>query len=178
MIRELQPGELDERLRHGDGPHGGAVQLLDVRDEAAFTAGRVAGRQPVPTVNVPFAEFLGDPAAAVAKLPYGKDDTLVVVSAKGGASEYVADLLVEQGFTDVYNLAGGIDAWADGHAVLTGEAVQDAAVAFIHAHRRPASEHDGQSRPITPATDDRLRGIDPGKNDGAASRGDVPPLTA
>ncbi|PLW94277.1 MAG: hypothetical protein C0592_03465 [Marinilabiliales bacterium] len=42
-----------------------------------------------------------------------KDQSIIVLSNKGERSCKVANLLSVQGFTDVYNLDGGIKAWAE-----------------------------------------------------------------
>lgn len=112
MTKEISPLELYERLNRGDD-----LKMVDVRNEEEFKANRVEGRHPVPTVHVPYFDFLEDEAAAVAQIPFAKDDAIVVVCAKGGSSEYVAGVLAEQGYTNLYNLAGGTLLWADFYAI-------------------------------------------------------------
>ena len=41
-----------------------------------------------------------------------QDDEIVVLCHHGHRSLHVVDFLVRQGFQNVYNLHGGIDAWA------------------------------------------------------------------
>jgi glyoxylase-like metal-dependent hydrolase (beta-lactamase superfamily II)/rhodanese-related sulfurtransferase len=112
MTKEISPLDLYERLNRGDD-----LKMVDVRNEEEFKAGRVEGRQAVPTVHVPYFGFLEDEAAAVAQIPFAKDDAIVVVCAKGGSSEFVAGVLAEQGYTNLYNLSGGTQLWADFYAV-------------------------------------------------------------
>jgi rhodanese-related sulfurtransferase len=40
------------------------------------------------------------------------DSTIIVLCKVGGRSQRAADFLINQGFKSVFNLAGGIDAWA------------------------------------------------------------------
>jgi glyoxylase-like metal-dependent hydrolase (beta-lactamase superfamily II) len=112
MTKEISPLDLYERLNRGDD-----LKLVDVRNEDEFKASRVEGRQAVPTVHVPYFDFLEDEDAALAGIPFAKDDAIVVVCAKGGSSAYVAGVLAEQGYTDVINLTGGTQLWADFYAV-------------------------------------------------------------
>jgi len=41
-----------------------------------------------------------------------RSSTVIMMCHVGGRSQRAAEFLVSQGYTDVYNLAGGIDAWA------------------------------------------------------------------
>jgi rhodanese-related sulfurtransferase len=80
---------------------GVAHTLLDVRepDEVAICA--VADSLFIPMQQVP---------QHLAELP--REHPLVVMCHHGGRSDQVAQFLRGNGFTNVHNLAGGIDAWA------------------------------------------------------------------
>ena len=42
----------------------------------------------------------------------GDDHELLIICKSGGRSGRVMDYLVDQGFTNVYNVSGGMDAWS------------------------------------------------------------------
>jgi rhodanese-related sulfurtransferase len=80
---------------------GESFTLVDVREDDELAAAGLDFALHVPMGSIP--ERLGE-------LPKGKP---IVVMCHGGArSGRVAKYLRENGFTDVANLAGGIDAWA------------------------------------------------------------------
>lgn len=75
--------------------------LLDVREPWETEVCRMPGAQPMPMRAVParFREL-------------DRDAELVVVCHHGARSYQVAMFLEQQGFTNVYNLYGGVAAWA------------------------------------------------------------------
>jgi glyoxylase-like metal-dependent hydrolase (beta-lactamase superfamily II)/rhodanese-related sulfurtransferase len=105
MAEGIEIGELLARADRGD-----ALLLLDVRNEEEFGAWRLEARRPVETLHVPYFDFIEDPEGSIAKVPEGRD--LVVLCAKGGSSEMVADLLVEAG-RPARNVAGGMIAYGE-----------------------------------------------------------------
>ena len=76
-------------------------QLLDVREVHEWEICRVEGSQHIPMNTIPARLEELDPS-----LP------LVCICHHGGRSMQVAVFLERNGFDDVYNLAGGVDAWA------------------------------------------------------------------
>lgn len=82
--------------------------MIDVRNEDEYKAWKIEGRHTPETINIPYFEFLEDEDAALARVPHGRQ--IVVVCAKGGASEYVALKLAEAGIPAV-NLAEGMQGW-------------------------------------------------------------------
>lgn len=90
--------------------------ILDVRNEEEVKSWRVEGPQPVPYVAVPYFEFVDDPDAAMRRVPSNLGEA-VVVCAKGGSSEFVADVL-RGGGREAVNLTGGMVAWGDFHVPL------------------------------------------------------------
>ncbi|WP_299644985.1 rhodanese-like domain-containing protein [uncultured Chloroflexus sp.] len=88
--------------------------ILDVRNEVEFARNRVRGRQPIPTLNIPYFEFIEDEESAIARVP--SDQLITVICAKEGSSQYVAELLAEHGMNARY-LIGGFRAWLDFHAI-------------------------------------------------------------
>lgn len=106
---ELEAGELHRLMESGDTP----FVLLDVRNAEEFAAWRIEGRHaPVAVLNVPYFDFLEDEDTAAAALEAYRDLPLVVVCAKGGSSEFVAEVLQARGFKTL-NLVGGMVAWGD-----------------------------------------------------------------
>lgn len=81
-----------------DGP--AELKLLDVRTD-----------QERETARIPGATQLTDTVRdELLDLP--KDTTLVFHCHHGGRSQSAAEFFLGEGFTDVYNVAGGIDAWS------------------------------------------------------------------
>ena len=78
------------------------VWLIDVREPFEYDIARIEGAQLIPLDELP---------ARVAEVPRGKD--LVLMCKSGVRSGRAAAFLHEQGFDKVFNLEGGIDAWAN-----------------------------------------------------------------
>lgn len=75
--------------------------LLDVREPNEVATCAIAGSRPIPMRQIP--ESLDD-------LP--RDRLILVQCHHGGRSLRVTQFLRANGFTQVSNVAGGIDAWA------------------------------------------------------------------
>ena len=103
-VFHITPAELKAELDAGVD-----MFMLDLRNQDEFAQWRVEGRKPIPTLNIPYFEFLEDEAGVMARLP--KEQAITLICAKGGASEYVAEVLMENGFR-VRNVAGGMLAWS------------------------------------------------------------------
>ena len=91
------------------------TRVLDVRNEEEFARWKVEAPGPIETMNRPYFAFLEseeESVAAVKKWLGGRSDPLVVVCAKGGSSEFVAELLRGQKI-DARNLVGGMAAWGE-----------------------------------------------------------------
>ena len=78
----------------------GPVTVVDIRDPASFEMGHLENAQQVTGENV--EEFIG---SSDFKQP------LLVYCYHGISSESAADYFGEQGFQDVYRLAGGFEGW-------------------------------------------------------------------
>jgi rhodanese-related sulfurtransferase len=98
-IPELSPTEFAERWP--DYARGNDVVLLDVREHDELAVAAVAG-----ALHIPMREVPGRLADLDTQKP------LVVMCHSGGRSRRVAEYLLGQGFTTVFNLRGGIDAWS------------------------------------------------------------------
>ncbi len=96
MIQQLTPAQLKERLARGPAP-----VILDVREPWEVAVCALPGARHIPMREIP---------AHTDDLP--RDADVVVVCHHGVRSQYVAGFLERLGFERLYNLAGGIDAWA------------------------------------------------------------------
>jgi glyoxylase-like metal-dependent hydrolase (beta-lactamase superfamily II) len=110
---EITARELWERLQ-GLTPRG--FYLLDVRNEDDAARWRPEGVRTVHVVNLPYFAFVDDPAAALARVPRGAGEA-VVVCARGDSSRFVRDVLRDAGLAAVH-VAGGMQAWGDLHVPL------------------------------------------------------------
>jgi rhodanese-related sulfurtransferase len=98
-VPELSPLQFAARWpSHADS---GKVVLLDVREHDELAIAAVEGAVHIPMREVP---------ARLAELDPAKP--LVVMCHSGGRSRRVAEFLKGNGFPDVFNLNGGIDAWS------------------------------------------------------------------
>jgi rhodanese-related sulfurtransferase len=97
-MRDLTPAELAAWLADATRER---PTLLDVREPWEFQTCHIAGARHVPMNELPRRLAELDPEAAV-----------VAVCHHGTRSLHVAHFLERQGFEQVYNLAGGVDAWA------------------------------------------------------------------
>lgn len=76
-------------------------QMLDVREQHEWAICRIEGSQLMPMNTVPARAQDLDP-----------DRALVCICHHGGRSMQVAIFLERNGFAQVHNLSGGLDAWA------------------------------------------------------------------
>ena len=89
---------------------GAPFLLLDVRNDDEYAAWKVEGRQQIETLHIPYFDFVEDPDL-VAQVPSDRREVLVLC-AKGGSSEFVAELLREAGI-NAKNIVGGMVAYGD-----------------------------------------------------------------
>ena len=74
--------------------------VIDVRDADAYEKGHLAN-----AVNIPFDEFEGK----ISDLEGYKDQTIVLICNTGNKSGKAAQMLVDKGFTKVYNAEDGME---------------------------------------------------------------------
>jgi len=94
-VTELQPQQVKQRLDAGE-----PLRLLDVREPWECAIASLAG-----SIHIP----MGQIAARWQELDAASP--LIVVCKAGSRSRRVAQFLSAQGFGQVANLTGGIDAW-------------------------------------------------------------------
>lgn len=96
-IQTVDAKAFGEKLKSVEKP-----QLLDVRTPEEFSTGRID--------NATNVNWNGDDFAAKAS-QYDKSKPIFVYCKAGGRSAQAADKLAELGFTEIYNLQGGIMKW-------------------------------------------------------------------
>lgn len=84
--------------------------ILDVRNTDEFDNWKIEGGK-VEVINEPYFNLLEGIEPVEGK--FNKDQEVIVVCAKGGSSEFVADLLEESGYSNIYSLEGGMKAWSE-----------------------------------------------------------------
>lgn len=85
--------------------------ILDVRNTDEFDNWKIEGGK-VEVINEPYFNLLDGIEPVAGKI--NKDSEVIVVCAKGGSSQMVAELLEEEGgFTNTFNLEGGMKAWSE-----------------------------------------------------------------
>ena len=97
-VPELTPTEFCERWPEGNRE---GITLLDVREPVEWQTARVANATHIPMRTVPGRLDELDPQR-----------TIVVMCHGGTRSRRVAEYLAGAGYSNVFNLAGGIDAWS------------------------------------------------------------------
>jgi rhodanese-related sulfurtransferase len=95
------PLEIDVAMLKSMQDEGRDFYLLDVRETDEFEKAKIDGAQLIPLGRLP---------QCVSDLP--KDTHIVVHCHHGGRSMRATAWLRQNGFVNVSNLAGGIDAWS------------------------------------------------------------------
>lgn len=95
-VPELSPQELAQEIAAGQ-----KLVLLDVRGEDELEISKMEGIVHIPMQDVP---------ERISELDAEADT--VVICRSGGRSARVAAFLLQNGFTKVRNLAGGMNLWA------------------------------------------------------------------
>jgi len=97
-MRHIRPPELKDWL---DDPRRDKPLLLDVRESWEYERCHLDGAELLPMSSIPVRYGEIDPQREV-----------VVICHHGVRSFHVARFLEHNGFTNVINLTGGVDAWA------------------------------------------------------------------
>ena len=95
-VQEISVRDADDLVRAGN------ITLVDVRP---------ADEREIAAVGVPFKTFDGTGRAALEALP--KDTPLAFMCHHGGRSAQAAEQFRALGFTKVFNVTGGINAWSE-----------------------------------------------------------------
>lgn len=95
-VKQLSAQELQKKLQEDVKPF-----LLDVREPFEFDIARIEGSQLIPLGEIP--DRMNE---------INSSKGCVVICHHGIRSHQVAAYLDHYGFTNIYNLSGGIDAWS------------------------------------------------------------------
>ncbi len=95
-INQWSPQQLQENLQDNM-----SLQLLDVREDNEFAYAHIEGSQHIPLRQL--AERLDELDA---------EQDIAVICHHGMRSQQACQFLLHSGFTRLYNLQGGIDAWS------------------------------------------------------------------
>ena len=98
MINEIDSADLQKRMAAGDD-----IVLLDIRTEAEVAQGILPGAEHLPMHLIPLR---------INDLP--RDKEVVFYCRSGARSYHACSYMMQQGFTNVTNLRGGIIGWARG----------------------------------------------------------------
>ncbi|WP_164668848.1 MBL fold metallo-hydrolase [Virgibacillus doumboii] len=105
MTKSITTDELAKRVVNRE-----ETLILDVRNTDEFDDWKIEGDS-VEIINEPYFNLLDGVDAIADKV--NKNQEVIVVCAKGGSSKMVRDLLEEEGFTQAYDLEGGMKAWSE-----------------------------------------------------------------
>ena len=85
-----------QKINHDD------ALVIDVREPAEIAQGKIARAKHIP---------MGELQKRIGELEKHKTKPIIMVCRSGSRSAGACGILSKQGFTDVYNLAGGMIAW-------------------------------------------------------------------
>ncbi len=95
---DIEVSELKERLDKGE-----KLNIIDVREEWENEEASIAGSTLIP---------LGDLQARLGELDSLKGEEIIIHCKSGGRSGRAKQFMATQGFTNVRNLLGGMDAFS------------------------------------------------------------------
>lgn len=95
-VKEVNTVEALQLINHKN------ALILDVRNDVEFQAGHILNAKLIP---------LGNLSGRTGELERYREQPIVVVCRSGQRSASACSLLGKQGFTQAYNLSGGVMAW-------------------------------------------------------------------
>ena len=87
------------------------VYLIDVRTETEFEDGSIAGSVSIPRGVIEFRIGYDDFWNNFGTVPPGNNSPIILYCRSGGRSALAAKTLMQLGYTNVYSLQGGFNAW-------------------------------------------------------------------
>ena len=96
LIKEVEVSELARMKENGE-----AVRIIDIRQAVEVSGGTIPNAEAIPMHVIPLR---------INELK--QDETLIMVCRSGARSAQGVGFMAQQGFENVYNLRGGIIAWA------------------------------------------------------------------
>lgn len=97
-MKEITVQELKEKKETGDD-----FLLVDVREDSEYLVSNLDGQ------HIP----LGQLQNRLDEIEADKDSEIVMMCRSGGRSGKAVEIMESNGFTNVYNLQGGITAWSN-----------------------------------------------------------------
>ncbi|MCO5384060.1 MAG: rhodanese-like domain-containing protein [Methanosarcina barkeri] len=100
----------------------GDVFVLDVRTPAEFNSSHLEGANPIPVSNASGSNLNSDQLlkARINEVP--KTKKVLVYCRTGRRSDAASTILANAGYSQVYNMAGGITSWIDsGYPVVSSQ---------------------------------------------------------
>jgi rhodanese-related sulfurtransferase len=95
VVRHLSPERVESMARSGQ------ALIVDVREGSEYRSGHIPRSKHI---------SLGQLLQRLREVP--KDKTVVVVCRSGSRSSRAAELLMEAGYRNVYNMSGGMQRWS------------------------------------------------------------------
>ena len=93
-IKKIDVKTLQKKLENEE------ITLLDVRESSEYEGGHIEG-----AVNAPLSSLDAN------QLPYPKDEPIYVICRSGNRSAQAASQLQDAGYTEIYDVSGGMIAW-------------------------------------------------------------------
>lgn len=93
-IKKIDVKTLQNKLENEE------ITLLDVRESSEYEGGHIEG-----AVNAPLSSLDAN------QLPYPKDEPVYVICRSGNRSAQAASQLQDAGYTEIYDVSGGMMAW-------------------------------------------------------------------
>jgi glyoxylase-like metal-dependent hydrolase (beta-lactamase superfamily II) len=84
--------------------------ILDVRNQTEFSDWKIEGEK-IDVINIPYFDLLDGVDPALDQIPDGKK--VLVVCAKEGSSQFIAEQIVEKGRRNIHFLEGGMKSWSE-----------------------------------------------------------------
>ncbi|PFI18528.1 MBL fold metallo-hydrolase [Bacillus cereus] len=103
-VKPLQAKDVAEKVLFGE------LFILDVRNETDYEEWKIEGKH-ISSINKPYFDLLDGVDHIVDELPREKE--ILVVCAKEGSSQFVAEQLLDASFNHVSYLVGGMKAWSE-----------------------------------------------------------------
>ena len=94
-VKEISPQQAAEMQRQSS-------PIVDVRENDEWSAGHIAG-----AIHIPLSEI----STRLNELETYKNSPIIMQCRSGARSAKAADVLVKAGFSRVFNLTGGLNAW-------------------------------------------------------------------
>ena len=104
MVKDITVDQVKKLLDNSE------VKVFDMRDEGSYNAAHINGAVRLTHENM--AEFVANSS---------KEVSILVYCYHGISSEAAAEFLSEQGFSEVYSMIGGFEAWRVKYAERSDE---------------------------------------------------------